>query len=106
MDIFPVAVIINSFFSGKGRGCSLIIGAHESTAGGFSKAIVRATEDGCRSVQIFPGPPGRWNLPAVRPGEVRDFRSSFRKSDIRSVVVHGRYLVNPAGPDPDIQIPR
>jgi len=82
----------------------LIIGAHESTAGGFSKAIFRATEDGCRSVQIFPGPPGRWNLPAVKPGDVQEFRSSLRKSEIRFVVVHGRYLVNPAAPNPDVQI--
>jgi len=82
----------------------LLIGAHESTVGGFHLAILRATGDGCRSIQIFGSPPGRWKAPPLKPGAVSEFRSALKKSQIRSVLVHGRYLVNPAGPDPDLQV--
>ena len=81
----------------------LLIGAHESTAGGFHRAVLRASEDGCRSLQIFGGPPGRWAAPPVRPEAVREFKSTLRKSGVLSVLVHGRYLANPATPDPELQ---
>ena len=81
----------------------MLIGAHESIAGGFAQAIHRATEDGCQSVQIFTGPPGRWDAPPMEPEAVGNFRAALEKSDIRSVLVHARYLINLAGPDPDLQ---
>jgi deoxyribonuclease-4 len=81
----------------------LLIGAHESIAGGFHRAIHRAVEDGCRSVQIFTCPPGRWAAPPLKPEAVRYFLSALEDSGILSVLVHARYLINLAGADPDLR---
>jgi len=81
----------------------LLIGAHESISGGFEKSIHRAVEDECESVQIFTGPPGRWKIPPVDPNAARDFKEA-RSHNGMPVIVHGAYLINPAGPDPDLWV--
>jgi deoxyribonuclease-4 len=82
----------------------LLIGAHESIAGGIDKSIHRAVEDECESVQIFTGPPGRWKVPSVEPNAVRAFKEAQSTNGSFPVVVHGAYLINPAGPDPDLWV--
>ena len=82
----------------------MLIGAHESIAGGFEKSIIRAMEDECESVQIFTGPPGRWTIPKVGKMAARKFRKSVSDHGAMPVVVHGIYLINPAGPDPDMWV--
>lgn len=79
----------------------MLIGAHESIAGGFDRSILRALEDECEAVQIFTGPPGRWTTPQVPEKAARSFREARVASGDMPVVVHGIYLINPAGPDPD-----
>ncbi len=80
----------------------MLIGAHESIAGGIAKSIDRAVEDGCEVIQIFTGAPGRWKVPPVDPEAAGKFKSVLARSPINSVHVHGAYLVNPAGPDPEL----
>lgn len=82
----------------------MLIGAHESIAGGFEKSIHRAVEDECESVQIFTGPPGRWNVPPVGPDAARVFKETLSANGAMPVLVHGAYLINPAGPDPDMWV--
>jgi len=82
----------------------LLIGAHESIAGGFDKSIHRAVEDECEAVQIFTGPPGRWAIPSVEPNAARAFKKALSVDGDMPVVVHGAYLVNPASPDPDLWV--
>ncbi len=77
----------------------MLIGAHESISGGLWRAIDRAVEDGCEVVQIFSGSPNRWTVPSIKEGEAVRFREAVRKAGIRSVLVHGSYLINPATPD-------
>lgn len=81
--------------------CTLLIGAHESISGGFWKSVVRAVEDGCEVIQIFSGSPSRWEVPEIQSGEAALFRKELRKAGMRTVLVHGSYLINPASPDPD-----
>jgi len=82
----------------------LLIGAHESISGGFEKSIHRAVEDECESVQIFTGPPGRWKIPSVEPNAARVFKEARSHVGGMPVIVHGAYLINPAGPDPDLWV--
>ena len=82
----------------------MLIGAHESIAGGFEKSITRALEDECEAFQIFTGPPGRWTVPEIKAKAARDFRKARDASGSIPVVVHGIYLINPAGPDPDMWV--
>ena len=82
----------------------MLIGAHESIAGGFDKSIHRAVEDECEAVQIFTGPPGRWAIPSVEPNAARAFKKALSVDGDMPVVVHGAYLVNPASPDPDLWV--
>ena len=87
-----------------GREDALLIGAHESIAGGFDRAIHRAVEDGCRAAQIFTGSPGRWEAPPIEPGTAQGFQTALEQSGVQSVLVHARYLINPASPDPHLWI--
>jgi len=82
----------------------LLIGAHESIVGGFEKSITRAVEDECEAVQIFTGPPGRWTIPQVRGKAAIAFKKALADHGAMPVVVHGIYLINPAGPDPDMWV--
>ena len=82
----------------------MLIGAHESIAGGFEKSIHRAVEDECEAVQIFTGAPGRWKVPSVEPNAARAFKDTLSANGDVPVVVHGAYLVNPASPDPDLWV--
>jgi deoxyribonuclease-4 len=82
----------------------LLIGAHESIAGGFEKSITRAIEDECEAVQIFTGPPGRWTIPPVKGKAARLFQKAVADHGSIPVIVHGIYLINPAGPDPDMWV--
>ncbi len=82
----------------------MLIGAHESIAGGFEKSIHRAVEDECEAVQIFTGPPGRWKVPQVEADAANAFKEALSANGEMPVVVHGAYLINPASPDPDLWI--
>jgi len=80
----------------------MLIGAHESISGGIELSIKRAVEDGCEVVQIFSGSPNRWAVSSIDESVAGLFKEKVKTSGIRSVLVHGSYLVNPASPDPDL----
>ena len=82
----------------------MLIGAHESIAGGFEKSITRALEDGCEAFQIFTGPPGRWTIPRVEVSAAQTFKRDLAANGALPVIAHGIYLINPAGPDPDVWV--
>ncbi|PZC40713.1 MAG: deoxyribonuclease-4 [Chloroflexi bacterium] len=72
------------------------IGAHVSSSGGLSNAIVNANNIGANSIQIFSGPPQMW-LPTKHSQETIDqFVSLREKSDIEEVWIHNIYLANMA----------
>jgi deoxyribonuclease-4 len=76
----------------------VLFGAHVSIAGGLSTAIGRATELGCRSLQVFPQSPRVWK-PAVHPDEeIARFGELAAESDLVGVC-HAPYLINLAGTD-------
>ncbi len=77
----------------------MLLGAHESIAGGVDLAPQRAAEDGCEALQIFTGAPGRWETAPVSNEKAAAFMEEVFRWNIGSVVVHGSYLINPASPD-------
>jgi len=53
----------------------MLLGAHESVAGGAFNAIARGREDGCQAIQIFARPSAQWRARPLDPQEVSLFRS-------------------------------
>ncbi len=69
------------------------IGAHESIAGGVSRALARAEEHGAHSLQLFTKNARGWKAPPLTEEECLAFRAEVRRTRL-PVVAHGSYLVN------------
>ncbi len=77
----------------------MLLGAHVSSAGGIYSAVGRATDLGCRSLQVFPQSPRVWK-PAVHSDEdLGRFRDLAAEAGLVAVS-HAPYLINLAGTDP------
>ena len=78
------------------------IGAHVSTAGGISKAVGRAVEIGCETIQIFGSSPQGWAFKPVAGDEMETFRQEVSEADIGPVFLHAIYLINLGTPKEDV----
>ena len=76
----------------------MLFGAHVSSAGGIYEAVGRATDLGCRSLQVFPQSPRVWK-PAVHPDEHLARFSELTAEAGLVAVCHAPYLINLAGTD-------
>ena len=76
-----------------------LLGAHQSVAGGLSKAVDRAVETGCHCLQIFTRNVNRWDAAPISPAEAEAFRAAVSAAGLACVVVHDSYLINPASAD-------
>ena len=77
----------------------LLLGAHESTAGGVEKALELGREVGCDTVQIFAKPPNRWASKPLAEENIVAFKEAVIETGIWPVFAHGLYLINLATPD-------
>lgn len=82
---------------------TMLLGAHESVAGGLERVFSRAEEDGCESVQVFTRSGRRWESPPLKPEEIAAFRAAGQQSSVRVVVAHCSYLFNLAAPDSELR---
>ncbi|MGG1652205.1 endonuclease IV, partial [Paenibacillus sp. NRS-1780] len=73
----------------------LLIGSHVSTRGGFSKAAVRAREQGGRSFQYFPKNPRSLRVKEWNAADAAVCKAYCVKHEIQSIG-HSPYPVNPA----------
>jgi len=80
----------------------VIVGAHESIAGGVSQAFARAEEHGAKSFQIFTKNARGWKAPPLTEGERQAFRAEARRTRLPSIA-HGSYLVNLGTEDPALR---
>ena len=71
-------------------------GYHVSISRGLPSAFVYAKELECDVIQIFVSSPQMWQTPEISDSEVADFKTTWKKSDIQSVLVHAAYLPNPS----------
>jgi deoxyribonuclease-4 len=75
------------------------VGAHQSIAGGFAKAVERAVETGCECLQIFTRNINQWSVSPIDPAAAAAFRAAVRDAGLACVVAHDSYLINPAAAD-------
>jgi len=80
----------------------LLLGAHESIAGGLHKAFERGAADGCQAIQILTRSGRTWLSKPLADVEIAAF-SHARKAARVPVIAHGSYLCNLATPDPVIR---
>jgi deoxyribonuclease-4 len=80
----------------------LLLGAHESVAGGLAKAFERATSDGAQAIQIFTKNARGWAAKPLEPQEVADFRQAAKSTGVPSAA-HASYLINLASEDPELR---
>jgi deoxyribonuclease-4 len=81
----------------------MLIGAHVSTAGGLTKALERAEELSCETMQIFHQSPRAWRPTKYSEGDFARFRERMAASDVESVFIHAVYLINVASDDAEVR---
>jgi deoxyribonuclease-4 len=77
-----------------------ILGAHQSIAGGYHKAVERAAAAGCDVLQIFTKNTNQWRPRRIAPAEADEFRRTLDALGLTCPLAHNSYLVNLASPDP------
>jgi deoxyribonuclease IV len=80
----------------------MLIGAHVSTAGGLERALERAEEHGCETMQIFNQSPRAWRPTKYSQDDFAAFRERLVKSGVESVYIHAVYLINVASDDAEV----
>jgi deoxyribonuclease-4 len=79
------------------------IGAHVSTAGGLSTAMVRAQDIGVECIQLFLSSPQRWQGPRHTDEQVAEFCRLVELTGIGPNFAHACYLINLAANDPALR---
>lgn len=80
----------------------MLLGAHESVAGGLEKAFENAAAHAGEAIQIFTKNASQWREPLASAVETERFRAAHLGSGGVPVVAHGSYLVNLCSDRPDI----
>ena len=76
-----------------------ILGAHQSIAGGYEKAVERAHRCGCDCVQLFTKNNNQWAAKPITAEEAGRFRGALDTLGITRPIAHDSYLINLASPD-------
>ncbi len=87
---------------GRGSPGDILLGAHESIAGGVYRAVERAESIGATALQVFTKNSNRWVAPPLTAGDAANYKTALSKSSIRSVISHDSYLINLCAADPAI----
>ena len=77
-----------------------LLGAHVSVAGGYENGIVNAEKLGAECIQIFGASPQQWSAKVPDKAVCETFKKARAGSAVKSVYLHGPYLVNLASTDP------
>jgi deoxyribonuclease IV len=81
----------------------MLIGGHVSSSCGLVRAIERAEEMGCETMQIFNQSPRMWRPTAYTEADFEAFRERFADSPVESVFIHAVYLINVASDDAEVR---
>jgi len=79
-----------------------ILGAHESIAGGYYKAVEIAHRVGCDCVQIFTKNNNQWRAKELTDEDVRLFQAKLKELGVAHPLAHDSYLINLASPDAEL----
>jgi deoxyribonuclease IV len=80
----------------------LLIGAHESIAGGIHLAFERAESVGCRALQVFTKSSNQWYAKPLTDEDIANYKTAASKSSIKHVIAHDSYLINLCAVNPEI----
>lgn len=80
------------------------IGFHLSIGGSIDRAVDRAVEMGCNTLQIFSRNPRGWRSRKLDSEAVKSFRVKLKESEIWPVFIHTSYLLNLASPKVDVYL--
>lgn len=76
-----------------------LLGAHQSIAGGYYKAVETAAGLGMDCVQIFTKNNNQWKGKPLTDVDISLFRESVVRTGMRMPCAHDSYLINLASPD-------
>lgn len=85
--------------SGRRRAPGPILGAHQSIAGGYHRALESGARLGCQCVQIFTKNSNQWRAKPIAEAEAERFHAARAATGIEHVAAHDSYLINLASPD-------
>ena len=77
-----------------------ILGAHQSIAGGYYKAVEIAHRLKCDCVQVFTKNNNQWRAKELTDEDVRLFKGKLKELGVSHPLAHDSYLINLASPDP------
>jgi deoxyribonuclease-4 len=77
----------------------MLLGAHESIAGGVHNALTRGKADGCECVQIFTKSASQWSAKALAKEDRKALDAAKAGTGISTMAAHDSYLINLASPD-------
>jgi deoxyribonuclease-4 len=77
-----------------------ILGAHQSIAGGYYKAVEHAHRLKCDCVQVFTKNNNQWRAKELTDEDVRLFKGKLKELGVKHPLAHDSYLINLASPDP------
>lgn len=77
-------------------------GYHVSVSGPPVSAVLNGIDEGCDTIQFFPGSPQQWGTASVTDEEALEFREARAGAGIDPVLIHSIYLVNMASPSGQI----
>jgi deoxyribonuclease-4 len=78
------------------------LGAHRPLGNGMVRAADRAAGIGASALQVFSDNPTSWRRRPALPRELPAFRQRLDAHGIRPLAIHAPYLVNLAGPEPEL----
>lgn len=70
------------------------LGCHTSISGSLHKSALRAAEIGANTFQIFSTSPRMWRGSVHAAHEVKLFKDTRAKFDIKPLAIHSNYLIN------------
>jgi deoxyribonuclease IV len=76
-----------------------ILGAHQSIAGGYFKAVEHAHQLKCDCVQLFTKNNNQWRAKELTDEDVAAFRGRLAELGVTHPLAHDSYLINLASPD-------
>jgi deoxyribonuclease-4 len=77
----------------------MILGAHQSIAGGYYRSVEWATASTCDCVQLFTKNNNQWVGKPIMPEEAAKFKAAHAAAKLQHPLSHNSYLINLAAPD-------
>ena len=79
-----------------------LLGAHQSIAGGYYKAVRAAHAVGCECVQLFTKNNNQWRAKPITDDDIAKFRDAMEELGVKHPISHDSYLINLASPKDEL----